>query len=155
MPGSLASDTLPTFSDVLNILSGDHNSLKPSSRVREKGSPALQYLLQMSQEPGQMKDSQLRPVPRFDDKYNFFRTPTRRPGQNLKSRRKKSTGGGTFSRTRWMNLREKREELLAEEKEREERRSRVNIFLHRGWRPDGLSGLLQRRMKMISSVVNI
>ena len=71
---SLASDTLPTFSDVLNILSGDHNSLKLSSRVREKGSPALQYLLQMSQEPGQMKDSQLRPVPRFDkkNKYNFF-----------------------------------------------------------------------------------
>ena len=72
MPESLASDTLPTFSDVLNILSGDHNSLKLSSRVREKGSPALQYLLQMSQEPGQMEDSLLRPVPRFKNKYNFF-----------------------------------------------------------------------------------
>ena len=53
------------------------------------------------------------------------------------------------------DLQGRREELLAEEKERKERRSRVNIFLHRGWRPDGLSGLLQRRMKMISSVVNI
>ena len=33
-----------------------------------------------------------------------MRRSTRRPWRNLKSRRKKSTGGGTFSRTRWMNF---------------------------------------------------
>ena len=68
IPGSLVSDTSPTLSGVLDILSGDHRS----SSVREKGSPALQYLLQISQEPAQVQDSQLRPGPWFENKHNFF-----------------------------------------------------------------------------------
>ena len=66
---------------MLDVFSWDQtprndNSLASSSNVREKGSPALRYLLEMTQEPGQMEESQFRPVPRFDknkrNKYNFF-----------------------------------------------------------------------------------
>ena len=73
------SSTGHSFTGVLDVFSGDqtarnYNSLASSSNVREKGSPALRYLLEMIQEPGQMEESQFRPVPRFDkrNKYNFF-----------------------------------------------------------------------------------